>query len=573
MNYPGYSRDHSNFFQGASQFLLNNVTMMDRPTIVNSTEGTVLQTLEQEMVPGVDIDSSERYPPPRCHPGTRAPLTTQIVDWLEDDHREHDIFWLHGPAGVGKSAVAQSIAEHANENGQLGAAFFFSRTNNRNDYQRVWITIAYQLGVRVPGYLSLLASQLAADPNVLCRTPQTQFQRLIVGPMSSLPVLTQRKFLVVFDGVDECRGEEAQLNLIELISDLVASNHSFPILWMIFTRPEPRFNRFLNGIVFHSRCWVEEVDLDSDHSMEDVAIFLRAGFREIQRKYSDSVDESWPPEQHIVLVIEKASGLFVIASTILRYVGDPLYGDPDTRLDEAICHLSSWNLTKGSHPTTATLDLLYTQILSEVPSNILPTTLLILRTSWTNVWSYPAVVLANLHKISRSTFYSALRKLHSVVDVPSPQDAATLPLRIMHQSFEDYLQDPGRCGVFYISEHTIAAILFKNSFSLALSTTLGAATADPPSQIRAMTMSVDVPLSWPLSDASATEAVKFKIVYLSSSSIIWPVHFKHHDEEVCKVIQNFDFNTLVACQAVAEDEVNPERNGNFCEWLLSSARI
>ncbi len=94
------------------------------------------------MTPGADVDSSARYPPPQCHPGTREWLTKKIEEWLFDEQRKWDLLWLYGPAGVGKSAVAQTIAEYSLENGRLGAAFF-SRTNDRSDYARLWITIAY----------------------------------------------------------------------------------------------------------------------------------------------------------------------------------------------------------------------------------------------------------------------------------------------------------------------------------------------------------------------------------------------------------------------------------------------
>jgi adenylylsulfate kinase-like enzyme len=43
------------------------------------------------------------------------------------------MFWLSGPAGTGKSAVAQTFAEKSLEQDRLGAAYFFFRLSSRNN--------------------------------------------------------------------------------------------------------------------------------------------------------------------------------------------------------------------------------------------------------------------------------------------------------------------------------------------------------------------------------------------------------------------------------------------------------
>jgi hypothetical protein len=51
---------------------------------------------------------------------------------------------MWGPAGVGKSALAQTCAEQVKEMGNLGAAFFLS-INERKDHRPFFVTLAYQL--------------------------------------------------------------------------------------------------------------------------------------------------------------------------------------------------------------------------------------------------------------------------------------------------------------------------------------------------------------------------------------------------------------------------------------------
>ena len=61
----------------------------------------------------------------RCDPGTRLEVIAQIEQWLDGSDKRAAICWLSGPAGYGKSAVAQTIAErYAKEDRLLGCFFF-----------------------------------------------------------------------------------------------------------------------------------------------------------------------------------------------------------------------------------------------------------------------------------------------------------------------------------------------------------------------------------------------------------------------------------------------------------------
>ncbi|KAJ7438108.1 hypothetical protein B0H11DRAFT_1679913, partial [Mycena galericulata] len=67
---------------------------------------------------------------------------------------ESSILWLHGSAGMGKSAIAQMFAGNCKNSGRLGASFFFKRGDpERGSWHRLFSTIAYQLAYSVPGLL------------------------------------------------------------------------------------------------------------------------------------------------------------------------------------------------------------------------------------------------------------------------------------------------------------------------------------------------------------------------------------------------------------------------------------
>ncbi|KAJ7899378.1 hypothetical protein B0H13DRAFT_1466205, partial [Mycena leptocephala] len=87
----------------------------------------------------------------------------EFDDESEDDESEDDssssdkksspIVWLHGPAGAGKSAIAQSLCQKLEEEGRLGASFFFKRGHqSRGHAKRFIATIAYQLALHLPDF-------------------------------------------------------------------------------------------------------------------------------------------------------------------------------------------------------------------------------------------------------------------------------------------------------------------------------------------------------------------------------------------------------------------------------------
>ena len=57
---------------------------------------------------GVGLDTTKE-----CLDGTRVEILKEIVDWIHDpDVNVPRVFWLHGQAGRGKSAITHTIALH-----------------------------------------------------------------------------------------------------------------------------------------------------------------------------------------------------------------------------------------------------------------------------------------------------------------------------------------------------------------------------------------------------------------------------------------------------------------------------
>ncbi|KAJ7718808.1 hypothetical protein B0H16DRAFT_1337080, partial [Mycena metata] len=81
---------------------------------------------------------------------------------------------LHGPAGSGKSAVAQSVCQQLKEEGRLGGSFFFKRGHlSRGNVKKLFPTIAYQLSLLLPELKQHISHTVENDPGIVHRSLST----------------------------------------------------------------------------------------------------------------------------------------------------------------------------------------------------------------------------------------------------------------------------------------------------------------------------------------------------------------------------------------------------------------
>ncbi|KAG2346892.1 hypothetical protein BDR05DRAFT_878001, partial [Suillus weaverae] len=138
------------------------------------SEGT-WEKLSQVAVKGAQYDSRERQPHPKCLKGTRVDLLNVIYGLL-DKQEKNQIVWLHGTAGVGKSAVAFTIAERmrdlkvteGSKEKRLAGTFFFSRKHTKRCTTGYFFaTLAYQLGSNFPSIRSDVNKAIIENPALL----------------------------------------------------------------------------------------------------------------------------------------------------------------------------------------------------------------------------------------------------------------------------------------------------------------------------------------------------------------------------------------------------------------------
>ena len=85
-----------------------------------------MEILEDLVVMSASFDSKERKAAAPCLPGTREVLLDRIYEW-GDSRDDRAVFWLHGPAGSGKTSIAMTVAEKYAKKNRLVGSFFFSR--------------------------------------------------------------------------------------------------------------------------------------------------------------------------------------------------------------------------------------------------------------------------------------------------------------------------------------------------------------------------------------------------------------------------------------------------------------
>jgi len=188
--------------------------------LVNPVLG--IDILYEASNPGAAFDSQDHYDR-RCFPGTRKQYIADITNWvIESVAPPSSMYWMRGPAGVGKSAIAQTCAEKLKDSGHLGAAFFFT-VNKHSNPSSLFTTIAYQLATTLPDYRTIIDEKISKDKTLVKKKMPSQFRSLIVEPLCELGKKGKRvqPKAVFIDGLDECENGDAQAEIIEIIASSV----------------------------------------------------------------------------------------------------------------------------------------------------------------------------------------------------------------------------------------------------------------------------------------------------------------------------------------------------------------
>jgi hypothetical protein len=382
---------------------------------------------------------------PHCLPDTRTDLLEQIFDWAANQAGKR-IFWLCGKAGTGKSTISRTVAQKLDDDGLLGASFFFRRGRaDRSHAKLLFPTIARQLADLFPDFAQLVAAALDQDSLLCDRYLKTQFDCLLLKPLQNVnqDSFSSTSIVLVIDALDECDNSESIKTMLLLLSRVEAIT-SVRLRIFVTSRPELPVElgfRKMSGDLHHD---VRLEEAQEGSIAHDIRVFYENQFSEVRDASSLQVDElpaQWPGDENIRLLVDKAMPLFIFAFTVCRYIAD----NPKRNLDILLRESPDKSLTglKGTY-----LPILDSVVVSEGDGKAEDRIFEFKRIAGTIALLYDplaASTLARLLNLCIGDVDRVLRLLHSVLNIPRAPDGkmdCTTPITLFHLSFRDFLVDP-----------------------------------------------------------------------------------------------------------------------------------
>jgi hypothetical protein len=176
----------------------------------------------------------------------------------------------------------------------------------------------------------------------------------------------------------------------------------------------------------------------------DIERFLRSKFGEIIVNHPAGADipSGWPSDKDIRWLVEKSSGQFIYASTVVKFVESTSHL-PQERL-EVVFGL----VTPEIATPFAELDALYNQILTSVIPIEKALDIFMVLILFRQLPPRPDN-LDSFFSYQPGLTRAILSDLHSILDLP-PKDDRNGEIKIIHASLSDFLLDAKRSGGFFI---------------------------------------------------------------------------------------------------------------------------
>jgi hypothetical protein len=389
------------------------------------------------------FNSYDKQHNPLCLKQTRVDVLKQITTWA-DWGDERCIFWLNGMAGTGKSTLARTVARKYYDQNRLGASFFFSKGGGDvGNAGKFFTSIAVQLANTSAALRRCICEAIAEHSDIANQSLRDQWNQLILRPLSkqeadSLP----SPFLIVVDALDECEGENDIRAILQLLVDARALRTT---RLRIFITSRPEISIRLNFRAIPEICYYDLVLHDVSRAIvdNDISVFFKHNLGIIREKCSLPAD--WPDEQSITRLVHSAGGLFIWAATACRFIydGEGLFG-PERLLDI----LEDDN--SATEPEEE-LNNIYIKVLeNSVNPRLKPQekdrlfrtlreTLGVIILLFSPL---SATSLARLLRNPEEKVRTLLDRLHSILYIPKDP---SLPVRLHHPSFRDFLLNRQRC--------------------------------------------------------------------------------------------------------------------------------
>jgi hypothetical protein len=395
-----------------------------------SSPATLFELLKDYINHSVAYNSVERQfeHASICTYNTRERVLNEIRNWAWSND-DRSVCWLQGPAGAGKSTIAQTIAQECDRRKMLAFSYFFSRRNlDRNDMKKFFPTFAFQLATALPSLqLSMPSPSKPDDLNEIQAIPhqalEIQLGKLVVSPLGTFLSNADTPFspmIAIIDGLDEYDEEAGKFPLKQLIRLLAKASTKAPFRILFTSRPEARIKEAFNTLSVP----LESIALQDFPARQDVFVYLRDELSKVRRERS--LPASWPSPNDLWHLANKSNGIFIYASTLVKFVSDE-YHEPKRMLQIAL------NMHNGVDP-------LFEQVLSGAEkydnfSLVLGAVVFLRKNPRIDIVSQ----LLQLGSVDNVRF--ALRGCLSILVVPESDSDYIRPY---HASLLDFVADPDR---------------------------------------------------------------------------------------------------------------------------------
>ena len=381
----------------------------------------------------------------RCDPGTRLKVITQIKEWLDDSDNRAPVCWLNGPAGYGKSAVAQTIAERYAAKGRLLGSFFFLRgAGERSHISCLIPTLAHQISLSIPAAKQSLEMALRNEPALLEPSVSLahQFQKLILDPTHSTSFkilstieaffLSAKQRILVIDALDECDDKAEMAAFIDVLINASSGKSHLPFWVLLTSRVEQHIQKRFNdsgaqSVLYH-------LDLATYDACLDIQVYFEKEFSRIYDqniRIMQRISKPWPSVQDLSVLLSQAGSSFAFATTLIQYVG----GDP-------MPHKALQQLLESGADG---LDPLYKQVLFSASRTAalhqILGTIMILEDNQSISF------ISSLLNLQHEEVIHELLGVQSIIKIPGCDNQ---PIVLYHTSLQDFLTIKSRSEQYFI---------------------------------------------------------------------------------------------------------------------------
>ncbi|KZP27218.1 hypothetical protein FIBSPDRAFT_948837 [Athelia psychrophila] len=375
----------------------------------------------------------------RCLPGTRRNVIGEILEWALHPSKgdKSNVFFLHGVAGIGKSAVVATVATHLSEINRLGAFVGFDRAGPDESQPSTAVkTMARQMAARDKrlraSIIQVINDDDTNDP-VLEAPLSSQFDRLIVNTLASIPGLAgEGPIVMVLDGLYECGQPGDWASILDL---LVRRTESLPsnLRFIITSRTVNGVHKTFTSTALHPRINSRELR-SSSHT--NISAYFTFRMEQIRRK-NEHLQKDWQGPTAIAALTARAFGFFPWAVSASNFVD---MHNPQNRLQSLLLQP-----LRSISDLNTPLDEIYRAALNSAGN-------------WTDddfVKDFRAIIGA----ILGSPIAMSTTAIHCVLDRPISSPSVMTIIRglgsvmshepviqVLHPSFLDFLSSRERCG-------------------------------------------------------------------------------------------------------------------------------